>query len=197
MHCLPIFSNSHFMYRNYSFVAILAFLTLTLFGCKDKAPKSTDNHLTDYEMVMTDRDTSSVVGLVDQFFKYVEAGDVASAAGMLYDMNQQKPLEEPTLLDNEQLKEVISTFSSFPIIDHHIDYIKFNEVYKNEVKVSAIIEHAHDGLPEMKTVFYFRPYDYVGEWRLCLMETLEGDDRIIKADEVDSLQQKFAGEQGK
>lgn len=186
------------MSRKFPFVALLFFLCVCFtIGCKDKAPQAKDSNLTDYELAMTNQDTAAVTSLVDQFFQYVESGDVASAAGMLYSINRQNPLEEPELLDNEELQDVMKSFSSFPIIDHHIDYIKFNEVYLNEVKVSAVIEHAHDGMPEIATVCFFRPYDFQGDWRLCLMESLSGDERIISNNDVDSLQQHYADIQDK
>ena len=179
------------------------YLTLLLFatvmsafiftGCKgDKAPKG--NQPTGFELAMTDQDTTAVVNLINQFFGMVESGNITDAVSMLYQDCDSDVYAEPELLDNEQIRRTTTLLKALPVVNHRIEYIKFSETYANEVKVSAIIAEAEDGMPEVKTVFYFKPVDFMGNWRLCLVNSTEGDQRLISNEQADSLQEKFAND---
>ena len=171
----------------------MAVLVTSFFAsCKgNKAPK---DQPTGFELAMTDKDTTAIVNLVNQFFASVEDGNISDAVAMLYQDCDSDRFEEPQLLDNEQIQRVTNLLKALPVIEHRIDYIKFSETYANEVKVSAIIAHAEDDFPEVKTVFYFKPVDYLGSWRLCLVNSNEGDTRLISNEQADSLQEKFAND---
>ena len=172
---------------------LTALVTFTLAGCKgDKAPQG--NEPTGFELAMTDHDTTTVVNLVNQFFESVESGNVTDAVAMLYHDCDSDVYAEPQLLDNEQIQRITAMLKALPIVAHRIEYIKFSETYSNEVKVSAIMAEAKDGMPEVKTVFYFKPVDYMSSWRLCLVESSSGDRRVISNEQADSLQEKFAND---
>ena len=172
---------------------LLLFVAVSLTGCKsDKTNTPTDpNAPTGYELAMTSQDTVNVIHLVDAFFNLVEQGNTTEALAMLYDDNSHDHFDEPLPLDNEHLNQMRKLLTALPIQGHRIEYIKFHETYENEVKVSAIIEPAEGDMPEVATVFYFRPFDYLGDWRLCLMDSGHGNQRIVSNDDADSLQQKF------
>ena len=181
--------------KKYLFLAIVAIASasLVLTGCKrDKSADQSDpNAPTAYELSMTNQDTMQVVHLVDAFFDSLEKGELTDAVAMLYADNSVDHFEEPQPLDNDQISRMMSLVRALPIQSHRIDYIKFHETYQNEVKVTAIIEPATEDRPEVSTVFYFRPFDYLGNWRLCLMDSYNGNQRIINNDQADSLEQKF------
>lgn len=181
--------------KKYLFLAAVSLVTISVafIGCKsDKSAQQTDpNAPTDYELSITNQDTAQVITLVDTFFDYLEKGELTEAVAMLYADNSVDHFEEPLPLDNNQVTRMMSIYRSLPIQGHRIDYIKFHETYENEVKVTAIIEPATEDQAEVATVFYFRPFDYLGNWRLCLMDTHNGNQRIINNDQADSLEQKF------
>lgn len=172
---------------------LLLFVAVSLTGCKsDKTNAPADpNAPTGYELAMTSQDTVNVIHLVDAFFNLVEQGNTTEALAMLYADNSHDHFDEPLPLDNEHLNQMRKLLTALPIQGHRIEYIKFHETYENEVKVSAIIEPAEGDMPEVATVFYFRPFDYLGDWRLCLMDSGHGNQRIVSNDDADSLQQKF------
>ena len=117
-------------------------------SCKDK-PKP--NPQTTFEQSMTNKDSVAVTGLVNVFFQLAESGRYDEAASMLFKNNVDTVYDEPKPLDNKDMEKVKTLLSSLPIQSHTIDYIKFKEVYENEVKCTAIIMEAHDNIPEVKT----------------------------------------------
>lgn len=165
------------------------FCTFTMVSCKDKPKPS--NGQTGFEQNMTNEDSTAVINLVNTFFECAENGRYDEAASMLYKDNVDTVEAEPLPLDNEHIAKVKQLLSSLPIKRHEIEYIKFQETYSNEVKCTAIIEDAHDNVPEIKTVFYFKPIDYLGSWKLCLIDSYNGDMTIVKGNKQDSLTDAF------
>ena len=98
------------------------------------------------------------------------------------------------MLDNEELKDMVSLLKSLPIQSHRIDYLKFSETYENEAKVTAVIMPAHDNVPEVKTVFYFKPIVYLGKWKLSVIDSHSDDKTIIDKDKKDSMESEYATE---
>ena len=172
-------------------VFLLIISPLFMTSCKDK-PKP--NPQTTFEQSMTNKDSVAVTGLVNVFFQLAESGRYDEAAAMLFKNNVDTVYDEPKPLDNKDMEKVKTLLSSLPIKSHTIDYIKFKEVYENEVKCTAIIMEAHDNIPEVKTVFYFKPVSYLGKWKLCLVDSHHGDQTVIKADKKDSMQNEYQKE---
>lgn len=172
-------------------VFLLTISPLFMTSCKDK-PKP--NPQTTFEQSMTNKDSVAVTGLVNVFFQLAESGRYDEAASMLFKNNVDTVYDEPQPLDNKDMEKVKTLLSSLPIKSHTIDYIKFKEVYENEVKCTAIIMEAHDNIPEVKTVFYFKPVSYLGKWKLCLVDSHHGDQTVIKADKKDSMQNEYQKE---
>ena len=172
-------------------VFLLIISPLFMTSCKDK-PKQ--NPQTTFEQSMTNKDSVAVTGLVNVFFQLAESGRYDEAASMLFKNNVDTVYYGPQPLDNKDMEKVKTLLSSLPIKSHTIDYIKFKEVYENEVKCTAIIMEAHDNIPEVKTVFYFKPVSYLGKWKLCLVDSHHGDQTVIKADKKDSMQNEYQKE---
>ena len=172
-------------------VFLLIISPLFMTSCKDK-PKP--NPQTTFEQSMTNKDSVAVTGLVNVFFQLAESGRYDEAASMLFKNNVDTVYDEPKPLDNKDMEKVKTLLSSLPIKSHTIDYIKFKEVYENEVKCTAIIMEAHANIPEVKTVFYFKPVSYLGKWKLCLVDSHHGDQTVIKADKKDSMQNEYQKE---
>lgn len=171
---------------------LCALLLIAFAGCSDKPKKG--NGLTGFEQSLSNKDSVEVTQLVNTFFQYAEAGDYGSAAGMLYKNNVDSVYEEPQPLSNEEMASIQNMLSALPIKSHTIDYIKFKEVYNNEVKCTALIMEAHDNVPEIKTAFYFKPIDHLGKWRLCMVDSRRGDKTIITPEQKDSMQNLYSKE---
>ena len=171
-------------------VLLLLFISFSTSGCKSKS-KEKPEKFTAFEKEMTNTDSMEVIRLVDQFFNYAENGQIGEAAGMLYENNDEVDGEEPQPIDNKAMEKMKVLLNSLPIRSHNIDYIKFSEAENNEVKCTAIIEPAHDNVPEIKTVFYFKPIKYFDSWKLCIVDTNSGDRTIINGVKKDSMTQEF------
>ena len=164
---------------------------MTLSGCGEKKKNSP---LTGFEQAITNADSVEVTHLVNQFFEYAENGNYDAAAGMLFKDNVDSVYNEPQPLDNKAMTDLKNMLSSLPIQSHKIDYIKFKEAYANEVKCTAIIMPAHDNVPEIKTVFYFKPIDYLGKWKLCMIDSHNGDRPVVEHAKKDSMQREYETE---
>lgn len=195
MHCLPLFSEDSMTNRKYFSIGVVLLMAVMFAttGCKQKQAKE-ESPFTKFEMALNEQDTTQVTNLVNSFFELVEGEKIADAVAMLYEDCDSDKYGEPVLLDNEKIASVTNLLKSFPIISHRIEYIKFREAWKNEVKVTAVMAEATDSRPEIKTVFYFKPIDYLGSWHLCLVNTNEGDRRVIKNAQADSMATKYASQ---
>lgn len=171
---------------------LLAFTMTTFNSCGEK--KNNNSPLTGFEQAMTNADSIEVTHLVNQFFEYAEKGEYDAAAGMLFKDNVDSVYNEPQALDNKGIESIKHLLSSLPIQSHKIDYIKFHEAYANEVKCTAIIMPAHDNVPEIKTVFYFKPIDYLGKWKLCMIDSHNGDRPVVDQSKKDSMQNEYQTE---
>lgn len=175
-----------------SLPVVLLLIVLTMAGCKNKAPEQSE--LTEYEQAMTSKDTAAVTHLIDMFFEYLERGEVTNAVAMLYTNNDSDIYAKPDLLDNEQIPVMTQMLKSFPIVGHRIEYIKFSEAHQNEVKVKGIIAHAEGDRPEITTDFYFKPVDHLNGWHLTMVNSRDGDVRLISNAKTDSMQQRYQQE---
>ena len=188
------FHLSYMMKKVNIFLGLLlfTFAMATFNSCGEK--KKNNSSLTGFEQAMTNEDSVEVTHLVNQFFEYAEKGEYDAAAGMLYKDNVDSVYNEPQALDNKGIEDIKHLLSSLPIQSHKIDYIKFHEAYANEVKCTAIIMPAHDNVPEIKTVFYFKPIDYLGKWKLCMVDSHNGDRPVVDKSKKDSMQNEYQTE---
>lgn len=72
--------------------------------------------------------------------------------------------------------------------------LRLMETYANEEKCTAILQEAHDNVPEIKTVYYFKPINYLGKWKLCLMDSHHGDQTVVDGDKRDSVTSHYEAE---
>ena len=171
----------------------VALVVLMAVGCKQNKPEPKE---TGFELALTNADSAAVVQLVDQFFGYAEHGGYTDAAAMIHKAynNPDSVYLEPEPLDNDQLNRMIGMLKSLKIKSHHIDYIKFNQTYLNEVKCTAFLTDKTEGPDVIKTVFYFKPVDYMGAWKLCMMDSHSGDHTVIDGDKRDSMTNTYQQE---
>ena len=172
-------------------ILMLVVAVFSFSGCKKEKPQSQQ---TSFEQSLTNKDSTEVTNLVNQFFEYAENGKYADAAAMLYKDDVDSLAKEPQLLDKNDLKEVETSLSALPITSHSIDYIKFSETYANEVKATAVIAPAQGDMPEVKTVYYFKPVNYNGKWMLCLVDSHNGDETIVNSAQKDSMEDQYEEE---
>lgn len=96
---------------------------------------------------------------------------MAEAVAMLYKADPSDVWGEPLQLDNEEMRQVKQTLGCFPVLRYQIDYIKFQSAVKNEVKCTIVMREAEGELPAVTNRWYFKPMNYLGGWRLCMMDS--------------------------
>ena len=101
-----------------------------------------------------------------------ENGQLESAAAMLYKADSADVWNEPIQLDNNELHQVAKMMESFPVLSYKIDYIKFYTPVKNEVKCTIVMQKGGSGTPIATSSWYFKLMNYLGGWRLCMMNQL-------------------------
>lgn len=182
--------------KRHSFITLavtLPLFLLLLTACHQK--KESGDTRTTFEKYLTNEDSLKVLSLVNDFFFLAEQGDYASAAAMLYKVDPEVDLAEPEPLDNEEMAGIVSMLRTLGIQDHRIDYVKFNRSHLNEVKCTAVLIPATDGMPEATTSFYFKPVDYIDSWVLCLMHSESGDEGFVSEDEKAKLKLEYQADQ--
>lgn len=174
-----------------SFIALLSLLILSLGSCKKKK-EQTGPEPTQFEKVMTSKDTADVKGLIDEFFQYAKDKKFSEAAGMLCRNDNTGEDHKPEALDNEQMAKVRAMLESIPMVDYEIEYIKFNENIDNEVLCNVIIAKAEGDMPAVKTKMFFKPVRSMGQWYLCLMNSEYGDKGVVDPYKRDSMEKDYA-----
>lgn len=117
---------------------------------------------TNHKMYLTSEDTISVTSIVNQFMNFYVEGEYTDAAALLY--SHKTPKTEPQLLDNDELKSIISMLKNNPIKSYTLNRITFNNAENNEVKCKIITKN------DISMNFTFKPVRYLGGWRLCLQQ---------------------------
>lgn len=189
------FNNINMKNKTFSIfrISLLALLLFSVVSCKDKKPAQGPQP-TEFEKGLTNEDSTKVAESVTGFFENVKNGNLDDAVAMLYKANNDTLSEEPQPLGNADMKRVKAMLNSFPIVRYNIDFIKFSERTDNEVKVTAVIAEAHDNVPEIKTVFYFKPVKFMDGWKLCLIDSHNSDYPVVANDKRDSVQNRYAKE---
>ena len=49
-------------------------------------------------------------------------------------------------------------------------------------------------MTDIKTVFYFKPIDYLGKWKLCMIDSHNGDRPVVEHAKKDSMQREYETE---
>ena len=92
----------------------------------------------------------------------------ADAVVMLHVVNPEKPYEEPSLLNNEEIEKTMEDLKRFPIRNYEIKDYAFKICYDNLVRCTIELEpESIDAVPKKLTIG-LNPVRYIGEWRLCL-----------------------------
>lgn len=115
--------------KRYNIVAIVAICLLCLLSCTERKGKQTETatiptELKSFTDGLVKEDTLAVQKLVNDYMTYVQNGEYAEAAAMLYKPDSTDIWNEPIPLSNEEMEKVIETLKLFPVQSHEIKDIK-------------------------------------------------------------------------
>jgi len=113
---------------------------------------------------------------------------------MLYTVNVDSVQEEPQPLDNAGIERITAMLKSVPMVGHKIEYMKFDESYRNEVLCTVTMAKGENGAPDVTTKMFFKPVNYLGGWVLCLINSTTGDKPVLKPDQRDSMELEYKTE---
>lgn len=190
--CLPFSLILFILMRKHNFLSLsLATLLLTLLAACDpkKGEGSQENGPTAFEQSLNAQDSMAVMSEIDKFFNYLKDKKPYEAAGMLVTIKRGDIDIEAEPLSNQEMEAMVKKFSLIPVIDHKVQYLKFNEFYQNEaeVHITMIKGNEEKGIPDATTKMYLVPVMLSGTWKLAVIDTKSGDRALVKPGQRDSL----------
>jgi hypothetical protein len=150
----------------------LAALIALVASCSSKGSKQEEQNADDEfvgmpEMVVNGQDSIAVKQLVDKFMDLAINKQYDAAAAMICDIEPDD--EQPLPIAGSKLDEVIGNLKALPITSYEIKNIIFKENDDNEVRCVVTINN------QFQTAWYFKPVRYLGDWSLCLKNSIDGD----------------------
>ena len=177
--------------RKFIFSIVCLAMIMAMASCKKKQETKPEGpQPTAFENAMTEKDTTEVKELIDQFFRFAIAKNYEGATGMLYRNDLERRGRVWPLIDEEK-ERVKKTLKVFPPIDYSIEYIKFNRYKQNEVLCNVIMSKTDDGRPLATTKMFFKPVNNMGIWYLCLMDRKHGDMGVVRPEKRDSVRKAY------
>lgn len=125
----------------------------------------------DFVSGLVREDTLAVKKLVDKFMTCVQNKQYEQAVVMLYRLDPEDAWNEPLQLGNEEMNNIVCMLKQIPVLSYRINNIKFETALMNEVKCTIVMREADDTTSEVVNNWYFKPVNYLGGWRLCLMDS--------------------------
>lgn len=157
------------------FVFVLAAL-FNLLSCQSVDKKQavvdlSEEQFNDFVSGLVREDTLAVENLVDKFMTCVQNKQYEQVVSMLYKLDPEDAWNEPLQLSNEEMSNVVCMLKQIPVLSYRINNIKFKTALMNEVKCTIVMREADGTVPEAANKWYFKPVNYLGGWRLCLMDS--------------------------
>ena len=151
-------------------LSFLLFLAALQVSCNQKPKEQKVGYqvpYANYAQTLTAKDTADVRGVVVQFMDYAKKGAYEEAAALLYKPDAKNVWNEPMPLDNEELHRIADFLKDHPFSFYSVENIKFVSPVDTDVKCIMKIK---EGEQEIRRNIHFMPINYLGDWRLCLME---------------------------
>lgn len=150
------------------------FFILMCTGClsnskQQETPESIEDPYKNFTSGLVKEDTVAVTELVTKFMRLAQQEQYAEAAAMLYKLSPEDQWDEPLSLNNEEMDQVKTMLRQIPFTRFYISNLKFETALKNEVKCSITLKGTSTTTESMQTNIYFNPINYLGGWRLCMM----------------------------
>lgn len=161
--------------RKLTFAFVLTTILLGLSSCQSTDKKKVvsemaQQHANDFVSGLVKEDTAAVKDLVDKFMNFVQNNQYGQAVAMLYKLDLEDAWNEPLQLSSEEMESTVKMLKQIPVLSYRISNIKFESALKNEVKCAIVMRKGDETASEAVNNWYFKPVNYLGGWRLCLMD---------------------------
>lgn len=151
-------------------IIAIAICLLSFFSCqsadKNQQKDSDTTELNSFVSGLVKEDTTSVEKLVNTYMTYAQNKQYSEATAMLFKPDTTDIWNEPVPLDNDEMESVKAVLKRFPVLSYKITNMEFRTAVDNEIKCSFVM---NDSL-NITSSWTFRPMNYLGGWRLCLMK---------------------------
>lgn len=161
--------------KKLTFAIVWVTILLGLSSCQSADKKKAEvampqQSANDFVRGLVREDTVAVKDLVDKFMTYAQDKQYGQAAAMLYKLDHEDAWNEPLPLSNEEMESAVRMLKQIPVLSYRISNMKFESALKNEVKCAIVMRQADETTSEVVNNWYFKPVNYLGGWRLCLMD---------------------------
>ena len=146
---------------------------------------------TPFEQELEASDSLEAAKLIDQFFEYAMQEKYYDAAGMLFKYNEERRTADPEQLDNDEMEKVVQSLKMIRPVDYKINFMKFSQYYDNEIEVTAYMAKGENGMPDVTTKMYFKPFRGPGKWVLMLIDTHEYNNPVVDNKDRDSVMNAY------
>lgn len=153
--------------------------------------KNRDVTFTEFEQSLTSEDSIKVADLVATFFDYAKNADYEGAADMLYTNINGDKTEAPRKLNDKEKNEVKTMLAFFRPKDFKISFMKFSYDFDNEVECDVFLKEHEEGVPDVKTKFFFLPHKYEDVWFLTLVDSRNNDMPTVSGKDRDSVRNNY------
>ena len=142
-------------------------LLLAAFSCGRKTEKAEPDHRTVIGIDLSQKDTSEVTALVNQYFECLKARDIDKALSMIYFLKGDSITEVPDYISKKQRMAL----QMFPAVNYEIDHFTFLTEKDCEVKYNAILFEKKEGdnTPNIMS-FMLKPIRKDGKWYLTIAD---------------------------
>lgn len=165
------------------FILLLSCLS---FSC---GRKETKDHMKTYadaekEFVgsLTRKDFITILEMSQKCMESLKVGNVEAALGMLYVVKDG----EVVRLTSENAEDFKKHFTTFPVVDYHLEYFSFSTQGCNDLKykIEFAKKDINGNAPTM--AFMFNPVKIDGIWYLCIKHRNQSSKEILNPRESNS-----------
>lgn len=146
------------------FTAIAFIAAIIICSCSSNKQENTASEHDVFASSLTTADTTRVISLCNAFLDYLKNNDKDSAFSLLYSLNENGDLVEPSNLD---LAKLSNQFTLFPVRDYKIKSLQMGEELDNVCSYSIIFNIDEQG-KEDTINFGFCPVRIDGQWYLTI-----------------------------
>lgn len=156
--------------KAFKFLCCFALSVAAFVGCQPNKTSNADDALTEAPKIAVDGTDSLIVdSLVAGYMNALVDGRYDDALGMLVMVDPKDINSEPQPVTDEYKAQMTAAYKSFPIKEWRLREYLFNQAYNSVAICDVVLKNG------IKSKMQLKPVNYIGEWRLSIMESMNGD----------------------
>lgn len=156
--------------KAFKFLCCFALSVAAFVGCQPNKTSNADDASTEAPKIAVDGTDSLIVdSLVAGYMNALVDGRYDDALGMLVMVDPKDINSEPQPVTDEYKAQMTAAYKSFPIKEWRLREYLFNQAYNSVAICDVVLKNG------IKSKMQLKPVNYIGEWRLSIMESMNGD----------------------